>query len=359
MFDLLNLNPNTFGLDISDLSLKIIKLKEQGNKLKFSAVNESPLSLGVIQQGEIRDEKKLAQAIKKLVNKTHGLDTRHVVVSLPEEKSFVRLIEMPKMNKEEIKSAVSFEAENYIPFSAEKVYLDSQIIEPFEGLSNHTEVLLAALPKKTVDSYVAAVYEAGLVPISMETESQATVRALVKEQKTKTPVFIIDIGATCSNFSVYFGNSLRFTSFIPFSSNKLNIAIAESMKIKPSKAEELKASYGFQQTGTRAKKLFRIMLPILTEFSWEIKKHIDYYQAHAKHEKFFSNDKEVKKILLCGGGANLRGLIKFLSQETGLIVQKGNPLINLPWEDREIKDPLRQKLLSYTTAIGLALRNFS
>jgi type IV pilus assembly protein PilM len=264
---------------------------------------------------------------------------------------------MPKMNREEIKSAVCFEAENYIPFSAEKVYLDSQIIEPFDGQLNHVEVLLAALPKKTVDSYVAVIYKAGLVPISMETESQATVRALVKEQKTKTPIFIIDIGATCSNFSVYFGNSLRFTSFIPFSLNKLDTAIAENMKIKPSKAEELKASYGFQQTGARAKKLFKIMLPILTEFSWEIKKHIDYYQAHAKHAKVFSNGEEIRKLLLCGGGANLRGLVKFLSQETGLIVQKGNPLINLPWENKEIKEPLRQKLLSYTTVIGLALRD--
>jgi len=360
MFDLLNLNPDTFGLDISDLSLKIVKIKKQKDGLKFSAINESPLSSGVIQQGEIKDGKKLTQTIKQLVNKTHDLNTRHVVVSLPEEKSFVRLIEMPKMSKQEIKSAVRFEAENYIPFSAEKVYLDSQIIEPLDGSSNHTEVLLAALLKKTVDPYVVAICEAGLIPMSMETESQATVRALVKHQKTKTPIFIIDIGATCSNFSVYFGNSIRFTSFIPFSSDKLNRAIAENMKIEPSKAEELKASYGFQQTGARAKKLFKIMLPILTEFSWEIKKHIDYYHAHAKDTKFFSDGKEIKNILLCGGGANLRGLLKFLSQETGLIVQKGNPLVNLPMEDRKIKDPLkRQKLLSYTTVIGLALRDFS
>jgi len=304
--------------------------------------------------------KKLAEAIKQLVNKTDGLNTRRVAVSLPEEKSFVRLIEMPKMNKEEIKKAILFEAENYIPFSAEKVYLDSQIIEPFDTRSNNVEVLLSALPKKTIDSYVAVIYRAGLIPVSMETESQATVRSLIKEQKTENPIFIIDIGATCSNFSVYFGNSLRFTSFIPFSSNKLNAAIVKNMKIKPSKAEELKASYGFQQTGDRAKKLFEIMLPILTEFSWEIKKHIDYYQTHAKNTRIFSGGKKIKKILLCGGGANLRGLTKFLSQETGLIIRRGNPLINLPWEDRNIKDSSKkQKLLSYATAIGLALRDFS
>ncbi|MEA3452764.1 MAG: type IV pilus assembly protein PilM [Patescibacteria group bacterium] len=356
MFDLLNLNPSTFGLDISDMSLKVIKIKKQKNQLRIGAMNEISLPAGVIEHGEIKNEKKLAEAIQRLVDKTPGLDTKHVVVSLPEEKTFVSLIEMPKMSDEEIKGAVCFEAENYIPFSVEKVYLDSQIIKRSDNSLNHVEVLLAALSKKTVDSYVSAIYRAGLIPTSMETESQATVRALIKGQKTKKPIFIIDIGATCSNFSVYFRDSMRFTSFIPFSSNKLNIAIAEDMKIKKSKAEKLKTSYGFQQTGARAKKLFKIMLPILTEFSWEIKKHIDYYGIHAKHEKFLNNGKETKNIVICGGGANLRGLTKFLSQETGLIVQKGNPLINLPIEDKEIKNLLkRKKLLSYTTAIGLAL----
>lgn len=356
MFDLLNLNPGTFGLDISDLSLKIACIRRQGNKLRFSALAGALLASGIIQQGEIRDPGKLAKAIKRLVGKTQGLKTRHVVIALPEEKSFVRLLQMPPMTKGEIKSAVRFEAENYIPFSPEKVYLDSQIIQPFDSQSKHTEVLLAALPRKTVDPYVTVLEQAGLVPMAMETESQATARALIKGQKTKRPVFIADIGATCTNFSLYFGNSLRFTSFIPFSSNKLTTAIANALKVEPAEAKKIKALYGFQQTGKRAKKVFEALLPVLTEFAWEIKKHIDYYQTHAKHEEILSNGKEVRKLLLCGGGANLRGLIKFLSQETGLIVQKGNPLVNLPWEDSRTKDKSRQKLMPYATAIGLALR---
>lgn len=357
MFNLLNFNPGIFGLDISDLSLKIACLKRQGHKLRFSALTEASLAEGIIHQGEIRDTKRLAKAIKGLVTKTQGIKTRHVVVDLPEEKSFVRLLEMPLMSRQEIKNAVRFEAENYIPFSLEKVYLDSHAVQPLNNEQKHTEVLLAALPRKIIDSYVTVLNQAGLVPVAMETESHSTARALIRGQKTEEPVFIADIGATCTNFSVYLGNSLRFTSFIPFSSDGLTIAIAEALKVKISEAEKLKVLYGFQQTGVRAKKIFGILVPLLDEFSQEIKKHIDYYRTHAKSEEIFNNSKEVSKFLICGGGANLRGLLKFLSQETGLIVEKGNPLVNLPWEDSQTKSQSRQKLLAYSTAIGLALRN--
>ncbi len=357
MFDFLNLNPGTFGLDISDLSLKIVYLKKHRNKLKISALSESFLAPGIIKQGEIKDSERLTKAIKRLVKKTKGLKTKYVAISLPEEKSFVRLLEMPQMNKEEIKSAVAFEAENYIPFSLDKVYLDSQIVEMIDKSSKHTEVLLVALPKKTVDPYVSILQKAGLLPVAMETESQATARALIKGQKTENPVFIADIGATCANFSVYFGNSLRFTSFIPFSSNKLTAAIVKSMKIEPAEAKKLKVLYGFQRAGGRAKKIFQALHPALTEFSEALKKHIDYYQTYAKDEELISSDKKARKLLLCGGGSNLRGLVKFLSQETGLIVQKGDPLINLPQRDSRVKNKSKEYLLRYSTAIGLALRD--
>jgi type IV pilus assembly protein PilM len=358
MFNLLNLYPGAFGLDISDLSLKIAEIKQQKNQLKLNVLDKSSLDEGIVEKGEIVDIERLAKSIKKLVSKKQKIKTKQVIVSLPEEKSFVRVLQMPRMSKEEVKSAVEFEAENYIPFSPDKVYLDSHIIQSTEKDSKYIEVLLVALPKKTVDSYVSAIFQAGLTPIVMETESQATARAIIKGERIENPIFIADIGVTSTNFSVYRGSSLCFTSFIPFSSDRLTSAIAKSLKIQFSKAQKLKELYGFQQTGDRAKKLSEALSPVLTEFIYEIKKHIDYYQTHAKEKRLFGKEEEVKKLLLCGGGANLHGLLKFLSEETGLVVQKANPLVNLPVEEKRIKGKDREKILPYATAIGLALRSY-
>ena len=357
MFDLLNLNPGAFGLDISDRSLKLAEVKKQGDKLKLSVLSQSFLAPGVIERGEVQDTRKLGLAVKNLVSQTKGLTTRHVVVSMPEEKSFLRVMQMPKMKRKELKSAIPFEAANYIPFSVDKVYLGSQLITPIARKADQIEVLLAALAKTTVDPYVEALRQAKLVPVAFETESQATARAVISSHKTARPVFIIDIGATCTNFSTFFGYSLRFASFIPDSSDQFTLAISKALKVDRKEAERLKKAHGLEKVVGVGKKVFDVLTPLVTDFVNQIEKHIDYYQTHSKHEEIFVQGKEVRKILIWGGGANLKGLAKFLSDETGLIVKKADPVVNIPERAGNIKSLSKKNLLPFATAIGLALRN--
>ncbi|MBU3964426.1 type IV pilus assembly protein PilM [Patescibacteria group bacterium] len=357
-FNVLNLHPGTFGLDISDLSLKAVSLKKHRRHLRIESLKGILLPDGIIQGGEVKDIEKLADFIKKIVSKLRGLDTNQVIVSLPEEKSFIRLLRMPIMPAQEIKEAVRFEAENYIPFSIDKVYLDSQIVQSLDKDNSFVEVLIAALPRKTVDPYVSAIYEAGLIPVAMETESQATARALIKGSYIQKPVFIVDMGATSTNFSVYSGNSLRFTSFIPFSTNSLTTVLSKALKISPQEAYKAQLLYGFQKKGERSKRIFEALLPSITGFIEEINKHIDYYQTHSSQKVKDSADMDVKELIFCGGGARIKGLTGFMSEETGLKVQKGDPLTNLPLEEKLNKKISKDELLPFTTAIGLALRGY-
>ena len=75
---------------------------------------------------------------------------------------------MPLMNEEEAAKAVYFEAENYIPLPIESVYLDAQIVGATSNHPDHADVLIAALPKKTVDSYLYSLRKAGLKPLVFE-----------------------------------------------------------------------------------------------------------------------------------------------------------------------------------------------
>ena len=99
---------------------------------------------------------------------------------------------------------------------------------------------------------------------------------------------------------------------------------------------------------------------LLAESGKDLKKYIDYYQTHIGHEHFANKDsKSIKEILLCGGGANLKGLTDILSLELQLPVSTGNPWVNiLPQPLKEIPELPYDKSLSYTTALGLALRGF-
>lgn len=356
----LSLKTEAFGLDISDLSLKIIKLKRNGKCLRLASFGEAEIKPGIIKEGEIKDEESLAKIIKDTTSKIKGekLKTNYVVASLPEEKAFLQVIQMPKMKKEEIKKAVLFEAENYIPMPIDEVYLDSQIIIPLRDHLNHIDVLIAGVPKKIVDSYVSCFKKAGLIIKSFEIESQAVSRALIKKEISPSPVLLVDIGATRTSLIVFSGRSLRFTSSIPLSSKIFTATISKALKVDIKEAEKLKIKYGVQVDSKKtAKKVFEAMVPGLTDLVEQIRKYLNYYQTHAAHEHLCLKGKEVKKIFLCGGGSNLRGLADFLSSELLLPVELGNSWINiLPKPLKEVPEISFKKSLGYTTALGLALR---
>lgn len=351
MLDYLDLKPQAFGIDISDFSLKIIKLEKRGGFLSLASFGEKAIKPGIVQEGEIKNSQALVEILREAYKEVQGkkLTTKYVVVSLPEEKAFLQVIQMPKMKEEELKKAVRFEAENYVPLPIDKVYLDSQIVVPVVNHLDHLDALITALPQKTVDPYVIALRQSGLKPLVLEMESQAISRALIKGGRTLKPVLLIDLGASNTRISIFAGNSLRFTSSISFSCRKLTEVIAEAAQITFEKAEKLKIKTGLGEQ--------EILKPTLAELAVEIEKHIEYYQSYSAHEHLASAGKGVDKIILSGGGANLKGLSDFLSVQLKLPVELGNPWVNImPSPIKEVPEIPYSESLRYTTALGLALR---
>jgi len=362
MLNFLSLKTDAFGMDISDLSLKIVKLKKQSRSLVLASFGEEEINPGIIKEGEIKDKEALVKVIKGAVKKIKGekLKTKYVIASLPEEKAFLQVIRLPKMSEEDLKSAVIFEAENYIPLPIDQVYLDYQIVHPLANHLDHLDVLLAALPKSTVDPYLDCLKSAGLNPQSLEIESLAIGRALIKNETSSSSVLLIDLGATRTSFIVYSGSSLRFTSSIPVSCQNFTQMISKALNVSLPEAEKLKLKYGLIIDAESPKEqvnIFEALVPSLVDLVQQIKKHLDYYQSHSFHEHLVSGDKGVSKIMLCGGGANLKGFPEFLSEQLKITVELGNPWINiLPGGEKEVVQLSIGESLRYATALGLALR---
>jgi len=357
MLSFLNLKPKAFGLDISDLSLKIIKLEKKGNGLELACFGETMIQPGIVDKGEINDKKTLVKIIKQALLQVQGekLKTRHVIASLPEEKAFLQVIKLPLMADEEAKKAVYFEAENYIPLAIKDVYLDSQIILRLPE-QKQLYVLIAALPKKIVDPYIDVLKGAGLKPLSLEIESQAICWALIKNNKSLKPVLLIDLGATRTSFIIFSGSSLRFTAFCPISSQQFTAALAKGLKIDLEQAEILKIKHGVGGD-KEGKQNFKILNPYLNDLADRIKKCLTYHQNYTVQEQHLLDGHQIDKVLLCGGGANLKGLIDFLSIKLNLPVEMGNPWINiLAKQPQAVAGLSYQESIRYTTALGLALK---
>lgn len=359
MLDALTLHPTAFGLDISDRSLKIVSLKGQGREFKLHCFGSFPIAPRVVQKGEVKEKDALVGAIQKAV-KSFGtkLSSKQVIASLPEEQAFLQVMQLPRMKKEELEHAVRFEAENYVPHSIEKVYIDYQVVKPFHDHLDHTDVLLAALPRAMVDPYLEVLERSGLTLRALEIESLAIARALVPKETAATPLLLVDFGATRTSFVVFSGYSLRFTASIPVSSSQLTQNIARTLKLKEEEAEELKINFGLQgQDDAKGKAVFEALIPPLSDLVEQIKRHLSYYESHTIHQHLGANQQRIKKIILSGGGANLRGFAKFLSRELEREVMLGNPWVNILKTSLKELPPLPfGESLKYTAALGLALR---
>lgn len=333
MFDFLSLKKDAFGLEITDTNIRIMKLIRHHNRLVVVAVGGGALEENIVKNGAVKDEKKLAAEIKSLVNRIIGQKTkpRYVVASLPEKKAFLQVIKMPRLTGKEMRAAVVFQAENYIPLALEKVYLDFETIpRPLEDFYQ-CEVLVAAVPKEIVDSYIRVLDAAGLVCLAMELESQSVARAALAGKNLEKSAMIIHIGDIQSNVIVYARGSIRFTFTIPISNRDFITKIRDCTKTNLVEAEKLKNRCGIEEfirpgdgekSGLHAekRKIFEALIPGLIDFSQQVQKCIRYYQTHENASDF--DNKKFDKILICGNGADLKGLEEFLSLKLGLSVER-------------------------------------
>jgi len=356
MFDSSNINSPAFGLDISDSSIKIIQLKKNRKLFKLVSWGETQIEPGVIENGEIRNEDKFLELLKQTIKNIKGekIKTKNAVISLLEKKTFLRIIQLPIMTKEEMRSAIIFQAENYIPLPINEVYFDFQVIPLDPKIKDHCDVLLVVFPKKIIDQYLTALKKIDISPMAIETESQTMSRVLSKNNAEKFPFFAINFGKSNTIFTIFSEHSLRLSASIPISSQDLTKAISQSLKVDTEKAEKIKLKYDLKDS-KKDKEVSKAIEPILNDLCEQIKKYVCYYQTYGCPE-YPNTDKNTKgekieEIVLCGNGANLKGLPDFLSSKLEISVKLASPWLNVL--EKETAD---LPLLGYINALGLAIR---
>ncbi|MDD5738730.1 MAG: type IV pilus assembly protein PilM [Candidatus Pacebacteria bacterium] len=351
----INFKKRAIGVDVSDLSIKFALIEKQGKKTRVVLLKKQDIAKGAIEKGEIKNEQLVAQAIQKAfqnLEKEKRGNFKKAVITLPEEKSFVDIIKLPLLKEsEKLSSMVAFEAENVIPFPLSEVYYDFEKVETTAKLAKCQEVILSACPKETVDKYLDIFNEAGFFLLAMEVESFAIARAITEKDFFYSPFLIVDFGETRTTLAIFAGRNLRFTSTIQASSRQLTKSIATFFEISEEAAEEIKIKEGLNGK----KEVYEAMIPFLNDVAEQIKHYIDYYRTHSIKCQEFDNKKSLKKIYLCGEGANLKGITEFLFSELGIEIEKADVLVNL--SEKKLPQSLKSsEALGFATAIGAALR---
>ncbi len=338
----------SFGLDISDESLKFVELVSSQNKIIISRYGERKIPTGVIESGKIKDPQKMKDILTSL-RKEEGV--KSVRVSLPEEQVYLFKIKLDKAGLTNVREAIELSLEEHIPISAPDAIFDYELLSETD---QNLELQVAAIPKNVIEDYLLVFQDSFISVQSFELEAQAISRAIIKKGDMDT-YMIVDFGQTRTGIFIISKGSVTFTSTLDVGGGMLNSVIAKNFKISLEEAKKMKQMYGLQRN-VENKEIFAVLLNSVSVLRDEIVKHFLYWHTHKNEEG--DDNPPIKKVILCGGDSNLIGLADYLSVSMKNQVEMANVWSNIVnTKDYTPEINFRQSL-SFSTALGLALGDF-
>jgi len=136
-------------------------------------------------------------------------------------------------------------------------------------------------------------------------------------KKENAPFVLVDIGGRASSISVIDDGTLMMSRNLDTAGGDITQVIATALGINPFRAEEIKKTYGLYIESKGELNIVSLVVPLLDVIKREIEKVINNYYLKTK--------KKVEKVILTGGGANLKGLDEYYSKQLLMPVILGNP----------------------------------
>ncbi|MBI1380145.1 MAG: type IV pilus assembly protein PilM [Planctomycetaceae bacterium] len=335
------------GLDLGSQTLKAIEISLDGAepvitgfaRVEIPAGSERSVALGQLcEQGKFR--------------------SKAVVTGVAGQNVVVRYISMVPMSDAELRQAIRFESDKYLPFDAQDVVLDCQRLErrtAGEGEAANEEqisVVLVACQKSVIHSQLQEVILHGLQPSAVDVDVFALANAWelssagasVAEDGTPVGVALVDVGALRTQINVLLGAETCFSREIGIAGGDMTQAIARRLGLELFEAEAVKRT-----PGEREVEVARAISPVLEDLVSEISLSLDYVENR--------EGVRVEEVLLSGGGALAPGAVDFIEQALGRPTRVWNPLEGLRVDaDRVNIEELEASAASLAVAIGLASR---
>jgi type IV pilus assembly protein PilM len=364
------------GLDIGTNAVTVAEVRA-GDPPRLVMFGQVALGRETMREGEVADDAAVTEAVGRLREEV-GLKRAAVRLGLASPRVVVRQIEMPLMTRDELGSALKFQAAELIPIPLEDAVLDFAILgpaDPGDSGEPRMHVLLAAVQEATVLRLVAAVEAGGLQVAAVDLVPLALIRPLARtvpdlaligskvgadhSAESAGGVALADRGPGAEGI-VSFGGGVtaiavhevgvpRFVRVLGTGGRELTDAIANELDLPPETAEALKRQLGgngHDELIARARSSIERPLSVLLD---EVRSSIDYYRNQP-------DSSPLLRIVTTGGAAQLPGLTERLSALVGVPVEPARPRELVALGDIGFTEEELPRLDPYLpAAVGLAL----
>ncbi len=341
------------GLDIGSSVVKAVELTLDG---------PDPTVTGFA-RAEIPPGGNVQEAIDACL-KAGRFKSKKVVTSVCGQNVVVRYVPMPKMSDHEMRQAIRFETDKYLPFDLDEVMLDMQPLkrapstasgDRAKGGSDQVMVLLAACKTQAVEEKVQMCQSHGLNPIAIDVDLFAIANAwelcsATPDDETNTEggaqraFALVDVGATRTSINVVCGGETCFSREINMGGQDMTAAVARRLGLEIFEAEAMKRNAESHELEVNT-----AIGPVLEDLVSELSLSLDYVEHH--------EGVTVDQILLSGGGILAPGASNYIEQATGRTTRTWNPLEGLRVDsDRVNVEELEAWASTLVVALGLASR---
>jgi type IV pilus assembly protein PilM len=320
---------SVIGIDVGTSSVKVVQMANVDGALTI--IKSAFVDIGGVPG-------KQEEVLESLKTALIGIDTKgaKIVAIVNCLQTCTRKIIAPHMPKKELIQAVRWEAKNAIPFSIDEALMDFEVLGEISDKNiKKLIVAVAAAPKQTVDRLLSLFSKvdieiAAMIPVSLSLQNLI---ACSKEEK-KEIIAIVEMGASLTELNIYREGQMAFSRKLPVSGGDITKAMTSTLmsgqgkvELNVEEAEKIKKECGIP-TGEETElvdgkilpsHILSLVRPCVEQLASEIERSFDFYREE-------SHGGKVSKIILFGGGANLKGLVEALKNELEVDIEIGDAL---------------------------------
>jgi type IV pilus assembly protein PilM len=312
------------GLDIGTSGVRAAELSFGKDGVRLDKFGQVAVPEGAVRDGEVVDTEAVAAAIRQLWAATR-FSHKKVVLGVANQRVIVRRADLPWLPTGEMRAALPFQVQDFLPMPVDQAVLDFHVLEEFsDGGNRMVRGLLVAASRETVLANVRCVERAGLRPTMVDLTSFAVLRSMGKTTSAEVSTeALVDIGARVTNIVVHSAGVPRFVRILLMGGQDITDAVAERLGVPLGEAEGLKQQLGmYRDVDGDLAAASRAVEATAELFIDEVRGSLDYYAAS-------NPGLPVERVVLSGGGSLLRGLSERLASATRLPVDAGNPMTSL------------------------------
>jgi len=335
------------GVDIGSSAIKLVQLKESKGVYRMQAYGVKALPSEAIVDNAIMDSSAVVDALTELVAESK-VKVKNVATSISGHSVIIRKITLPTMAEDELEKSIQYEAEQYIPFEINEVFLDFQILGALPEDPAQMKVLLVAAKKDFVNDYLAVFREAGLNPVVVDVDGFAVQNMFEANYGlSDEEVFaLVNLGASAININIIRGGESVFTRDIQSGGNLVDDELQKRLGLNEEDAQRVKVGKFAGSVNETAVK--EIVADAAGNIAQEVQRSLDFFAAT-------SADERVQKVFLTGGMSKLSAVGEALGRRLGIPVEMVDPFKGIVAAVKD-EEELGELAPMLSVALGLAMR---